>query len=85
LLGRWAEEVERQLEQQAEAAAGQLTVAELRILRHLPSHLSFPQIAATVHLSPNTVKTHVRSIYSKFGVSSRREAIEHARRAGLLA
>lgn len=85
LLGEWAAAVERQLEQQTESAAGQLTVAELRILRHLPSHLSLPQIAATVHLSPNTVKTHVRSIYSKFGVSSRREAIEHARRAGLLA
>lgn len=84
LLDRWVEETEGQLARQAESAAEQLTVAELRILRQLPSHLSFPQIAATVHLSPNTVKTHARSIYSKFGVSSRRDAIEHARRAGLL-
>lgn len=84
LLDGWLEEAERRLGRQAESAAGQLTVAELRILRQLPGHLSFPQIAAAVHLSPNTVKTHVRSIYAKFGVSSRRDAIEHARRAGLL-
>jgi LuxR family maltose regulon positive regulatory protein len=84
LLDRWVEETEGRLALQAESAAEQLTVAELRILRQLPSHLSFPQIAAAVHLSPNTVKTHVRSIYAKFGVSSRRDAIEHARRAGLL-
>ncbi len=84
LLGRWVEETEGLLELQADSAAEQLTVAELRILRQLPSHLSFPQIAAAAHLSPNTVKTHVRSIYSKFDVSSRREAIEHARRIGLL-
>jgi LuxR family transcriptional regulator, maltose regulon positive regulatory protein len=84
LLDGWLEDAERQLERQAESAAGQLTRAELRILRQLPGHLSFPQIAAAAHLSPNTVKTHVRSIYAKFGVSSRREAIEHARRTGLL-
>jgi LuxR family maltose regulon positive regulatory protein len=84
LLDRWLAETEEQLARQAKSAAGQLTVAELRILRQLPSHLSFPQIAAASHLSPNTVKTHVRSIYAKFGVSSRRDAIEHARSAGLL-
>ncbi|HKZ13734.1 MAG TPA: LuxR C-terminal-related transcriptional regulator [Solirubrobacterales bacterium] len=83
-LDRWLEQAEKQLARQAEAAAGELTVAELRILRRLDSHLSIPQIAASIHLSPNTVKTHVRSIYTKFGVSSRRDAIEHARRTGLV-
>ncbi|MFN8215589.1 MAG: LuxR C-terminal-related transcriptional regulator [Solirubrobacterales bacterium] len=61
-----------------------LTAAELRILQFLPSHLSLPQIAAAAVVSPNTVKTHVRSIYRKFGVSSRQEAIERATRAGLV-
>jgi LuxR family maltose regulon positive regulatory protein len=84
LLRRWVEETEELLGRRAGDAAGQLTVAELRILRQLPTPLSFPQIAAEIHLSRNTVKTHVRSIYSKFGVSSRRDAIEHARHAGLL-
>jgi LuxR family maltose regulon positive regulatory protein len=84
LLDGWLAESEERLARQAESAAGRLTVAELRILRQLPSHLSFPQIAAASHLSPNTVKSHTRSIYAKFGVSSRREAIEHARAVGLL-
>ncbi|HEU5104649.1 MAG TPA: LuxR C-terminal-related transcriptional regulator [Solirubrobacterales bacterium] len=84
LLRRWAEKTEELLSRQTSTAADQLTVAEMRILQFLPSHLSFPQIAASVHVSPNTVKTHVRNIYGKFGVSSRREAIDHAERTGLL-
>ncbi|OJU85255.1 MAG: hypothetical protein BGO11_18545 [Solirubrobacterales bacterium 70-9] len=61
-----------------------LTAAELRILRYLPSHLSFPQMADAAFVSPNTVKTHVRSIYRKFGVSSRQEAVERAEQVGLV-
>jgi LuxR family maltose regulon positive regulatory protein len=61
-----------------------LTTAELRVLRFLPSHLSFPEIADRLYVSPNTVKTHVRGIYSKLGVSSRGNAVERARGAGLV-
>ena len=35
-------------------------------------------MAATLSISPNTVKTHLRSIYQKTGVASRSEAIERA-------
>lgn len=84
LLHRWAERTEELLSRQSASATGQLTVAELRILEFLASHLSLPQIAATLHVSPNTVKTHVRSIYRKFGVASRREAIDQAKHLGLL-
>lgn len=84
LLRRWAEKTAELLDRRSASAADQLTGAEMRILQFLPSHLSFPQIASAVHLSPNTVKTHVRNIYGKFGVSSRREAIDHAERLGLL-
>jgi LuxR family maltose regulon positive regulatory protein len=84
LLGRWMAEIET-----AEGARGTeldepLTPAELRLLRYLPTHLSFPQIAAESYLSTNTVKTHVRSIYRKLGASSRQAAIEAAERVGLL-
>jgi LuxR family maltose regulon positive regulatory protein len=54
-----------------------LTAGELRILKLLPA-ISYQQMAATLHISFNTVKTHVRSIYLKLGASSRSEAIERA-------
>jgi LuxR family maltose regulon positive regulatory protein len=54
-----------------------LTAAQLRILKLLPT-TTYSQIAATLYISYNTVKTHLRSIYQKLGVSSRAEAIERA-------
>jgi LuxR family maltose regulon positive regulatory protein len=35
-------------------------------------------MAATLYISRNTVKTHLRSVYQKLGVASRAEAIERA-------
>jgi LuxR family maltose regulon positive regulatory protein len=66
------------------SAIRDLTPAELRILQYLHTHLSFPQIAGQVFVSPNTVKTQAQGVYRKLGVTSRREAVEHARAAGLL-
>ncbi len=57
--------------------AAPLTAAELRVLKLLPTS-SYVQMAATLYISRNTVKTHLRSIYQKLGVSSRFEAIERA-------
>jgi LuxR family transcriptional regulator, maltose regulon positive regulatory protein len=54
-----------------------LTTAELRVLKLLPTS-TYPQIAATLYVSHNTVKTHLRSVYQKLGVASRSEAIERA-------
>ena len=54
-----------------------LTAAELRVLKLLPT-ASYLQIAATLYVSHNTVKTHLRSIFQKLGASSRAEAIERA-------
>jgi LuxR family maltose regulon positive regulatory protein len=62
-----------------------LSGGELRVLRYLPSNLSAPEIGAELYLSPNTVKTHMRHIYAKLGVHSRREAVERARALGLVA
>lgn len=54
-----------------------LTPAEQRILKLLPTS-TYLQIAATLYISRNTVKTQLRSIYQKLGVASRSEAIERA-------
>jgi LuxR family maltose regulon positive regulatory protein len=57
--------------------AGHLTETELRVLKLLPTS-TYLQMAATLYVSRNTVKTHLRSIYQKLGVASRPEAIERA-------
>jgi LuxR family maltose regulon positive regulatory protein len=64
--------------------ASALTTAELRLLPLLSTHLSFPEIAADVFLSPNTVKSQAFSMYRKLGVASRSQAVTRARELGLL-
>ncbi len=63
----------------------ELSEAELRVVRYLPSNLKAPEIAAELFVSPNTVRTHLRHIYSKLDAHSRKEAVERARELGLLA
>ncbi|MFJ4654424.1 LuxR C-terminal-related transcriptional regulator [Nocardia sp. NPDC088792] len=62
-----------------------LSDSEIRVLRYLPTHLSTPDIARELSVSPNTVKTHMRNLYIKLGVHRRDEAVGHARALGLLA
>ena len=66
------------------APPSSLTTAELRILRFLPTHLSFREIAERVHVSANTVKSQANAVYRKLGVSGRSEAVSRARQLGLL-
>jgi len=54
-----------------------LTAAEQRVLKLLPTS-TYLQMAVTLYISRNTVKTHIRAIYQKLGVTSRSEAIERA-------
>jgi LuxR family maltose regulon positive regulatory protein len=61
-----------------------LSERELAVLALLPSLLSAREIAAEFTVSVNTVKSHIRSIYAKLGVSSRREAVVRAHDRGLL-
>jgi LuxR family transcriptional regulator, maltose regulon positive regulatory protein len=57
--------------------ADPLTPAELRILKLLPTS-TYLQMADALYISRNTVKTHLRSIYQKLGVTSRPQALERA-------
>ena len=58
--------------------------AGLRILPLLATHLSYPEIAAELFVSPNTVKSQAYSIFRKLGASSRNEAVIRSRELELL-
>ncbi|MGH3210446.1 MAG: LuxR C-terminal-related transcriptional regulator, partial [Trebonia sp.] len=62
-----------------------LSGSELRVLRYLPTNLTVPEIARELYVSPNTVRTQVKSLYAKLGTHHRAEAVERARALGLLA
>jgi LuxR family maltose regulon positive regulatory protein len=61
-----------------------LTERELTVLRHLRSMMSTAEIASMLCVSANTVKTHVKNVYRKLGVSRRRDAVRRAQEVGLL-
>jgi LuxR family maltose regulon positive regulatory protein len=82
LDGAWAEIDEYS----ASALSGpdSLTIAELRILRFLPSHLSCREIGERLNVSTNTVKTQAQAVYRKLGARSRTEAVAQAAALGLV-
>lgn len=56
-----------------------LTDREMEILRLLQGSLSLGEIARELYISPNTVKTHAKSVYRKLRAGSRAEAVRIAR------
>ena len=61
-----------------------LTARELDVLRCLIEGLSRNEIGALLHVSPNTVRTHIQSILHKLNVHSALTAVAFARRAGVV-
>jgi LuxR family maltose regulon positive regulatory protein len=61
-----------------------LSDREMEVLQHLAGMLSTAEIAATMFISVNTVRTHIRSILRKLAVSRRNQAVRRARERGLL-
>jgi LuxR family maltose regulon positive regulatory protein len=78
------EDMVRHLRGNAAIGASSLTTAELRVLHYLPTNLSLAEIGGRLFVSRYTVKTHCASIYRKLNATSRSEAVEAARRVGLL-
>ena len=80
------ERLERRLEGRSPAPvlAYPLTEREMTVLRLLRSALSRREIAAALNLSENTIKTQVKSIYGKLGVSARGDAIARGQQLGIL-
>jgi LuxR family maltose regulon positive regulatory protein len=87
VFGGWLEETWGLVDSAATlalAGPAALTLAELRILRFLPTHLSFREIGTRLHVSTNTVKTQAHAVYRKLDVSSRSQAVARAADIGLL-
>ena len=63
----------------------ELSQAEMRVVRYLPSNLKASEIAGELFVSANTVRTHLRHIYAKLDAHSRSEAVARARALRLLA
>ena len=64
--------------------ASTLTVAELRLLPYLTTHLTFPEIGERLYVSRNTVRSEAMAVYRKLNVNSRNGAVERARELGLV-
>ncbi|WP_199620882.1 helix-turn-helix transcriptional regulator [Paenibacillus alkalitolerans] len=61
-----------------------LTKREMEILKYLDSGMRYKTLAAKLFLSEGTVRNYISTIYGKLGVSNRDEAVEKARKDGLL-
>ena len=59
-----------------DAIAGTLSAREVEVLLLLDDHLGTDEIAGRLYISEHTVRSHVKSLLRKLGVSSRREALE---------
>jgi LuxR family maltose regulon positive regulatory protein len=64
--------------------AEELTERERDILALLPGPQSQRELADSLYVSPNTMKTHLRAIYRKLGADSRTDAVLRARSLGLI-
>ncbi|HEX7610569.1 MAG TPA: LuxR C-terminal-related transcriptional regulator, partial [Solirubrobacteraceae bacterium] len=87
LFRTWFDEAWGELDELGAAALSgpaSLTMAELRILRFLPTHFSFREIGSRLNVSTNTVKSQAHAIYRKLDAESRSEAVEHAATLGLI-
>jgi LuxR family maltose regulon positive regulatory protein len=62
----------------------ELTEREIAVLRLLEGELSRREIADSLYVSLDTVKTHIRGIYRKLGAGTREDAVAGARRRGLI-
>ena len=61
-----------------------LSEREIEIVRLVAKGFSNDELADRLHLSPETIKAHLRHVYEKLGVESRVEAVTEAMRTGLV-
>jgi DNA-binding NarL/FixJ family response regulator/uncharacterized membrane protein len=68
----------------ATARAASVSLAEARVLRYLPTQLTFAMIAGKLGISRSAAKERAERAYKKLGVHSRAEAVSRARTLGLI-
>ena len=68
----------------ANVAAASMTVAEARVLRYLPTRLTFALIADKLGISRSAAKERADRAYKKLGVHNRADAVNRARALGLI-
>jgi LuxR family maltose regulon positive regulatory protein len=61
-----------------------LTEREREVLVHVSGMLNVAEVASEMHISVNTVKTHLRNVYRKLAVGNRSEAVRLARQLKLI-
>jgi ATP/maltotriose-dependent transcriptional regulator MalT len=69
----------RENREHQEKSNSSLTKRELEVLRHLATERPISAIAATLHISQNTMKTHLKNLYRKMEVDGRATAVEKAK------
>jgi len=74
----------REEEVEARASIEQITPREREVLQSLAEGLSNKEIAAKLHMSVDTERTHMMNILNKLGVHSRLQALVFATRHGLV-
>jgi two-component system, NarL family, nitrate/nitrite response regulator NarL len=74
----------RELQRRGALVRPQLSDRELEILSFVARGMTTPEIAAELHLSSATIKTHLQKVYDRLGVSDRTSAVVAALRRGLL-
>jgi DNA-binding NarL/FixJ family response regulator len=74
----------REEEREARASIEQITPREKEVLQALAEGLSNKEIAAKLHVSVDTERTHMMNILNKLGVHSRLQALLFAARHGLV-
>ena len=81
-LEELATQITNRLKERSENKLGlsaALTKRELEILRHLATGIPISGIALLLHISQNTMKTHLKNIYRKIGAAGREEAVVKAK------
>jgi LuxR family transcriptional regulator, maltose regulon positive regulatory protein len=86
LLERTIGMIERRtpMPRQSVAILEPLSERERQVLGYMPTAMTNQEIASALFVSVNTVKTHLRAIYRKLDVDTRRDAVKRAREVRLI-